>query len=322
MNKEKTTTTETPRETVRHSGASGKGTQSAGTSNGIISENPSIRLYDFETAVGAADGNFPERFTLPRTAEVKNQGATNSCCGCAMATIAEYIWEKEFSEGWSYAKFRTHSGEGLYMQKALDMWKKIGALPAADFGALCEMPEIRELAEKHPELLEIAAKYKIRGYAGLNYALRDKRDKAIKQALMSGIPVLAAITYMGGGHAVALDGWDDKKDCYTIQNSYGRGWGENGYGEIKKSALNDVYAILCDEPTLPFEDVSPDRWSYSAIKHMYMSGLLKGVSDTSFEPERAVTREELAAVLDRLCEKTDERLARIYDIMNSMSGKV
>ena len=49
---------------------------------------------------------------------------------------------------------------------------------------------------------------------------------------------------------------------------------------------------------------------------------MKGVSDTSFEPERAVTREELAAVLDRLCEKTDERLARIYDIMNSMSGKV
>ena len=121
MNKEKTTSTETPRETVHHSGASGKSTQSAGTPNGIISENPSIRLYDFETAVGAASGNFPERFTLPRTAEVKNQGATNSCCGCAMATIAEYIWEKEFSEGWSYAKFRTHSGEGLYMQKALDM---------------------------------------------------------------------------------------------------------------------------------------------------------------------------------------------------------
>ena len=83
-----------------------------------------------------------------------------------------------------------------------------------------------------------------------------------------------------------------------------------------------MYAILCDEPTLPFEDVAPDRWSYSAIKHMYMNGLLKGVSDTAFEPERAVTREELAAVLDRLCEKTDERLARIYDIMNSMSGKV
>ena len=35
-----------------------------------------------------------------------------------------------------------------------------------------------------------------------------------------------------------------------------------------------------------------------------------------------ISDEELAAVLDRLCEKTDERLARIYDIMNSMSGKV
>lgn len=290
--------------------------------NGIINENPSIRLYDFETAVGAAEGDFPERFTLSRTAGIKNQGSTNSCCGCAMATIAEYIWKKEFSEGWSYAKFRTHKGEGLYMQKALEMWKKIGALPSADFGALCEMPEIQTLAEGHPELLEIAKSYKILGYASLNYAARDRRDKAIKKALTEGIPVLAAITYMGGGHAVAIDGWDDEKACYTIQNSYGREWGENGYGEIKKTALNDVYAILCEEPAMPFEDVSADRWSYSAIKHMYMNGLLKGTSDKTFEPERAVTREELAAVLDRLCEKTDERLARIYDIINVMSGRV
>lgn len=296
-----------------------KNTDTAGC--GVIPENPSVMLYDFERLVGAAEESYPERFVLPRDTTVKNQGATNSCCGCAMATIAEYIWSGEFSEGWNYGKFRSHSGEGLYMQRALELWKKIGALPSADFGALCEMPEIRDLAEAHPELLDIAANYRIRGYAGLNYAQREKRDRVIKQAVYGGIPVLAAITYMGGGHAVVIDGWDDARDCYLIQNSYGSDWGENGFGEIKKNELDDVYAVVADEVTLPFEDVSTERWSYSAIKHMYMNGLMQGTSEKTFEPSRPITREEAAAIFERLCKKTDERLARIYELMNRMTDK-
>lgn len=285
--------------------------------NGAINENPSMKLYDFETAVGAAGGeSSPERFKLPRTVSVKNQGNISACCGCAMATIAEYAWGAEFSEGWNYAEFRTHDGKGLYMQVALDMWRKIGAVPLADFGVLREMPEIRRLAEAHPELSDIAAKYKICGYASLNYADKERRDNAVKQAVMRGVPVLAAITYRGGGHAIAIDGWDDAAGCYTYQNSYGSGWGEGGCGTIGKDKLNDVYAVFFEDLSLPFEDVSPERWSRSAIRHMYMNGLMRGVSETAFEPERAMTREEMAAVLDRLCDMLDSRLERIYKIMN------
>lgn len=284
--------------------------------NGVISENPSVRLYDFETVVGAAEGELPERFTLARDASIKDQGSGNWCCGCAMATIAEYAWNKEFSEGWNYAEFRTHDGKGLYMQTALDMWRKIGTVPYADFGVAKEVPEICELAAAHPELSEIAAKYKISGYAGINYALRDKRDKAIKQAISSGVPVLAAITHSGGGHAVALDGWDDEKDVYTYQNSYGAKWGDGGFGTIAKNKLDDVYAVFFEEINLPFDDVDPERWSCSAIRHMYLSGLMKGTSETTFEPERSMTREETAAVLDRLCKIIDDRFERLYDILN------
>lgn len=288
--------------------------------NGALFENPSMKLYDFETVVGAAEGSFPERFTLSRTASIKNQWTVNACCGCAMATIAEYVWGKEFSEGWNYGKFRTHQGAGLYMQVALDMWRKIGTVPLADFGLLAEMPKMRELVEERPELLEIAARYKIKGYASLNYALREKRDKAIKQALMKGIPVLAAIRYLGSGHAVALDGWDDTTNEYTIQNSYGKGYGEKGYGRISKSSLTDAYAVIFEDVNLPFIDVDPDRWSYSAIKHMYMNGLMQGTSETTFEPEKPMTREEIATVLDRLCEKLDGRFERLYSFMNGDIG--
>lgn len=289
--------------------------------SGIIPENPSIMLYDFERVVGASEETLPESFMLPRAAKLKNQGGTSACCGCAMATIAEYIWEKEFSAGWSYGTFRTHTGAGLYMQKALEMWQKIGAVPSADFGVLCEVPEILEITDGCPELLEIAARYRISGYANLGYAQKEKRIKAVKQAVMSGIPVLAAITYRGAGHAVVIDGWDDKRKCFTIQNSFGADWGQGGYGEIKQDEPEELYAVFAEEIKLPFEDVSGNRWSYSAIKHMYMNGLMNGASATAFEPERPITREELAAVLDRLCRKTDERLARVYELMSEISGK-
>lgn len=284
--------------------------------NGTINENPSMKLYDFETVVGSAEGSYPESYHLSRTAAVKNQGNISACCGCAMAAIAEYAWGAEFSEGWNYAEFRRHEGKGLYMQTALDMWLKLGTVPFADFGVLREMPEIRTLAEAHLELSEIAAKYRICGYASLNYADRKRRDNAVKQAIMRGVPVLAAITYLGGGHAIAIDGWDDARGVYTYQNSYGRDWGEGGYGTIGKDKLNDAYAVFFEGLELPFSDVSGERWSYPSIRHMYMSGLMRGASDTEFEPERAMTREELAAVLDRLCDMLDARLERIYKIMN------
>ncbi len=291
--------------------------------NGVIPENPSIRLYDYNTIAGSSKTKeFPAKFTLSRTTNIKNQGNVGACCGCAMATIAEYLWNNEFSEGWNYGMFRTHIGYGLFAQKALDFWKKIGTVPLADFGILEEMPEIQDAARKYPELIEIAAKYRISGYASLNYADKTKKDNAIKDALMRDDVALLAIspTYFGECHAIALDGWNDEKNAYSIQNSWGRDWKNGGYDEIPKDAVDDVYAIFISSVELPFEDVEKDRWSYKAIKHMFMSGLMNGTSDKTFEPEKPLTREEFATVMDRFCERIDDRLERLYDIVNSMKG--
>ena len=52
-----------------------------------------------------------------------------------------------------------------------------------------------------------------------------------------------------------------------------------------------------NEDTLPFEDVSRDRWSYDAILQMYQLGIVNGRSETVFDPTGNVTRAEFVKML-------------------------
>lgn len=49
-----------------------------------------------------------------------------------------------------------------------------------------------------------------------------------------------------------------------------------------------------------FKDVEPGRWSAGSIDRVARAGLMSGYPDGTFKPAKALTREELASVLDRL----------------------
>lgn len=49
-----------------------------------------------------------------------------------------------------------------------------------------------------------------------------------------------------------------------------------------------------------FEDVAEDAWYADAVSYCARQGLMLGTSESTFEPERSVTRAELAVVLQRL----------------------
>jgi len=48
---------------------------------------------------------------------------------------------------------------------------------------------------------------------------------------------------------------------------------------------------------LPFTDVAGDYWGYEAISELYKQKIVSGATDTSFEPERHITREEFIKML-------------------------
>lgn len=284
----------------------------------------SIRNYDYEKVCGGiSSATYPSRFEISTESSVKNQEFNNkevwACAACAIATVAEHIWGKEFSEGFAYAKFRDgYNQRGLYLKVAMDMWRKIGIVPLTDFGSLEEMPTIKSLVEKFPELVDKAKDYKISGYAEINYTDKTKKDSAIKDALYRNNIGLVACSnsYFGGAHAFVITGWNDDNKTYIYQNSYGIQFGENGKSEIPKSEVDAVYAVFTDEIVLPFDDVPKDRWSYKNIKNLHMAGIINGVSDTKFEPTRPITREEFCAALDRYIAKVDEQTTRIYKQIN------
>ncbi len=280
---------------------------------GLNTESESFKLYDAEVILGSSSSEYPEEFQLARTVTIKNQGDTGGCLACTLATIAEYYYGKQMSEGWNYGEFRlpTQKNSGLYASTALDSFKNIGQVPLSEFGKMTEMQEIRALTQKLPELKELAAKYRITGYAKISRN-KIKRDVAIKDFLSKySYPLVGASRdYFSEAHAITIDGWNDTTDCYKFQNSWGTEWGDKGYGEIPKEELSEVYALFFEPLELPFKDVTEEHWAYKYIKGMYFNGLINGTSEDAFEPERAVTRAEVAAIIYRLCEKLDEREIR------------
>jgi C1A family cysteine protease len=122
----------------------------------------------------------------------------------------------------------------------LDVLKNVGALPIEEYvfdaGWCGRQPTA---AEK-----QRAARYRIK-----NWSRFDATDlNAVKQQLARGVPVIfamrvgAAITGLrgdtvveddrdlGGSHAMVAVGFDDDRKAFRIQNSWGRGWGDGGYG--------------------------------------------------------------------------------------------
>ncbi|MBE7051826.1 MAG: S-layer homology domain-containing protein [Ruminococcaceae bacterium] len=50
-------------------------------------------------------------------------------------------------------------------------------------------------------------------------------------------------------------------------------------------------------PEIPFKDVPKTHWGYSAVAALYNKGIVSGTTDTTFTPNREVTREEFVKML-------------------------
>ncbi|WP_373229846.1 fibronectin type III domain-containing protein [Cohnella sp.] len=72
-------------------------------------------------------------------------------------------------------------------------------------------------------------------------------------------------------------------------------------GEVKRAEfavmLARAFKLKAVDGKLPFEDVSEQAWYHNGVKAAYQAGWIQGVSETRFDPNARITREQMAVMI-------------------------
>jgi len=207
----------------------------------------------------------------PKMSPVKNQGQLGSCVGFAVTAMKEWQERHEheeevaagkrdirkgkiydLSESWLYWKSKEIDAwpgeEGTSIRYAMKVLNRIGVPTESawpyddvDFG------EPKGWADMIARWALIDSYWRINNMVELKAALTDG-------PVPIGIPCFYEIFFTGddglieypenpnqiyGGHAICAVGYDDNTKLVKIKNSWGYGWGENGYGYLPYDYIDD-----------------------------------------------------------------------------------
>lgn len=100
--------------------------------------------------------------------------------------------------------------------------------------------------------------------------------------------------------------WAYEAIKYTYNNSIMQGVGESIFAPdetMTRAMLVTVIYRLENEPavnkSIPFVDVKAGEWYSNAVTWAQQNGIVSGVSETEFAPNKDITREQMAAILYR-----------------------
>ena len=309
-----------------------------GKGYGALPNIDSIRIYDYARLPKKKLGLAPENVTeykIPddRMPRVLDQESVGACVAHAICSVLETIhytqtgeWIK-LSPGWFYGHNRGEwsTGYGMVTSSAVEMSKQWGSVETSMFNDYTEMPEMKKIVQARPDLETYAEKTAITSFVKFNWADKTRRWNDIKEAFLTyNLPmVVTSSRYFGESHCIMVYGFNENgkrgKELY-FQNSWGEDYGTDGRSTIPFTSVNEVYLLLDEEITLQFTDVPEDAWYYKNILHLYQSGLVNGKGDNKFEPEAPITRAEVCAIIDRLCEKIDNKdtsmMQSVYDYID------
>ena len=81
--------------------------------------------------------------------------------------------------------------------------------------------------------------------------------------------------------------------------------------DLSGKTLHAVYQYIWLDPG-PFEDVDEDDWFYDYVKYCYQEGIMKGISESLFDPASSASRAEVVTVLYRMAGEPDVTAAASF----------
>jgi C1A family cysteine protease len=238
--------------------------------SGLMSEAALGTAGQQVTAAGAPTGRLPRSFDLRQTRDgdyttpVKDQGECGSCTAFGVIAVLEGTaaytrraagLNLDLSEAhlfFGHAVQRQYSSEsGSWPDDLLSDCVSTGVTfedywPYHDTGTGAlnpDWPNRLVHAEKMVDLTRDPAgiKHHIYGYGPVTTCMVVYDDFFH----YTGGVYRHTTEETGGGHCVALIGWDDEQHCWIAKNSWGTGWGEGGFFRI---AYGEAYIEDYPEP--------------------------------------------------------------------------
>ena len=269
--------------------------------------------------------NLPKKFRisndhLPRA---WSQGAYNCCVMASFIKVLEMAYYKKtgkklkLSIPYAYGRhsnpnFKSFSngGGGDYDYTMTSLLNR-GSVPEEMYPHMNEIPNIIFDVENAPNLAELdkeAEKTKAES------VIKIPGDGYFKQNVKkylyeNNLPLVGNMT--GRHHCTVIVGWDE--DGFEFCDHDGRVDSKTGKAWVYGGGrFNSAYTIDCgtsednevdnmnDNKKLPFTDVNETDWFYDALKEAYEDGVINGISETEFAPNKPLTRAEFAMIYSRL----------------------
>jgi len=215
--------------------------------------------------------------------EAYSQAKTSSCTSHAAVGLNRFVNKREGlpatlpSRLFHYWVERRYEGtlakdEGATIRSSMRVLANIGVCPEEDF------PFVKENLWNHPSdhCFKDAVQNMVKQYIRI-----DKTPYNLKQSLVDGYPFVFGMQIYSsfendsvaktgivpypvrsdkivGGHAILCLDYDDEKDWYVIMNSWGKGWGDNGFCYIPQPVM---HSALCDDcfSIRSMETLDPNR---------------------------------------------------------------
>jgi hypothetical protein len=252
----------------------------------------------------------PEKHTIPKDRIPKpwSQGVYDCCVAASITKVLEVInYVKTgtytmLSKGYVYGRHSRpdKTQGGMDYTYTIPSLLNRGTVPEERCPIIDELPDIRKKVLALPNIVELdkeAEKTKIKAFSHFkgNAQFYDNVKKCLYE---HNIPLVGNM--VGKRHCTVIVGWDGDKLLYHDHK---------GDTTLYKGRFNEAYYLdggIGEEEIMPetkYKDVDEYRWSYDAIKFVSDEGIMKGTKVDSFEPAKAVTREELATVIYRLMKK-------------------